>query len=834
MEALRRSCQVGVCLVCRCLLGAIVITVGLLVLLEMSFTDFESSVPVDDVPLQWLDVSTTSPQTGQTLTWSNVYEPNDEQGMQTTTQFRMSLMVDVTIDSAGGMVLTVLKETAAISDDSRTRQATDETSDSHRTRMRAVGLADSALRAWSADQGDNNSSRQLQQLNIDEKVDMKQNVGQWLHKLAGDRLHPLHVQSKMHMFAMWMTCLAGVACMLAPCMMQGPFRPPHPAQHGMRSNVHQSDAGPPFVGTATLKVPPSWSVERNHIYSLRAWISDLILWASASDLDPMRHGPIAALQIQGTAKELVRELTPQQLQHGDIDPQTGAQYTGLMLLVNILARRYAPLEAENTTKSISEFLSFKRMPGVHFFGAEMEQLRSISEVGSVVSSAGSRKRASEPAGNMAPDQPSRAVPKFSPGFFPNASGIASAHEASVASAHDASGASANEASVEGSSPEVEKLVAGARDPQSPPPSRPPKMTSIRLGVSSSADVPTTSQDVPIDAVTPKSSSEKPSKMSREEQNAVRQQSVQGLHQLMMGVDQMAGRHDAIAGAHMQMNRQVLNLETQLANPPQSMQMMVGSQSFAFGVPGMNPNIPFPGLFSSGSNSSGAGIQSHFPGPPSSGTFPWWEVDALKDDDAGQKSATEGTYHLRTRLRSGAVGLLVDPGAHDNLIGEITAKQMCNELNTKLESRTLDKPLPVEGVGKSAQVADKSACVRMSVCSALGSMNDASYTAPIIPDSMLPPLLGNKTLRKMQVILDCGSGKMIIPGPGGIEVKMSPGSHVYELELSNSGHWILPLHARDPSAMSTAERDLAFNMSCRQNRPPSVQRRAKSAEGARSN
>ena len=34
-----------------------------------------------------------------------------------------------------------------------------------------------------------------------------------------------------------------------------------------------------------------------------------------------------------------------------------------MLLVNVLARRYAPLEAENTTKSISEFLSFKRLPG---------------------------------------------------------------------------------------------------------------------------------------------------------------------------------------------------------------------------------------------------------------------------------------------------------------------------------------------------------------------------------------------------------------------------------------------------------------------------------------
>ena len=34
-----------------------------------------------------------------------------------------------------------------------------------------------------------------------------------------------------------------------------------------------------------------------------------------------------------------------------------------MLLVSVLARRYAPLEAENTIKSIAEFLSFRRQPG---------------------------------------------------------------------------------------------------------------------------------------------------------------------------------------------------------------------------------------------------------------------------------------------------------------------------------------------------------------------------------------------------------------------------------------------------------------------------------------
>ena len=85
------------------------------------------------------------------------------------------------------------------------------------------------------------------------------------------------------------------------------------------------------------------------------------------------------------------------------------------------------------------------LPGVHFFGAELEQLRSISEAGSVVS-AGSRKRASEPAEASTPNKPSRAVPKHSPSFFPAASVHASVPESSDAS----------------SSPNVERLAEGAK------------------------------------------------------------------------------------------------------------------------------------------------------------------------------------------------------------------------------------------------------------------------------------------------------------------------------------------------------------------------------------
>ena len=84
---------------------------------------------------------------------------------------------------------------------------------------------------------------------------------------------------------------------------------------------------------------------------------------------------------------------------------------------------------------------------------------------------------------------------------------------------------------------------------------------------------------------------------------------------------------------------------------------------------------------------------------------------------------------------------------------------------------------------------------------------------------LAPLLGNRTLRRMQVIMDCGRGKLIIPDPGGVEVKMSPGSRVFDLELTSSGHWVLPVHPRNQTK-PVDEKELSFNISCRKDKSQS--------------
>jgi hypothetical protein len=40
-------------------------------------------------------------------------------------------------------------------------------------------------------------------------------------------------------------------------------------------------------------------------------------------------------------------------------------------------------------------------------------------------------------------------------------------------------------------------------------------------------------------------------------------------------------------------------------------------------------------------------------------------------------------------------------------------------------------------------------------------------------------------------LDCFNNKFIMVGPGGYELKLSPGSETYELEESPAGHLMLP-------------------------------------------
>ena len=170
-------------------------------------------------------------------------------------------------------------------------------------------------------------------------------------------------------------------------------------------------------------------------------------------------------------------------------------------------------------------------------------------------------------------------------------------------------------------------------------------------------------------------------------------------------------------------------------------------------------------------------------------FPWWHSD----------NPVDMIYHAKTRLKSGRAALLVDPGAHGNLVGSDTMAQLVAQAATFGHSsrrRRLPKQMSVEGVGKQAQVAQNEEEVAIGFRDDNGKLHLGKFSAPVIEESALPPLWGRQSLAAQKAVLDLGNNRLVLPGPGGIDMRLSPGSMSLPLTLSESGHLLLEVHHFD--------------------------------------
>ena len=152
-------------------------------------------------------------------------------------------------------------------------------------------------------------------------------------------------------------------------------------------------------------------------------------------------------------------------------------------------------------------------------------------------------------------------------------------------------------------------------------------------------------------------------------------------------------------------------------------------------------------------------------------------------------------HANTRLpeRHGRQreGLLVDCGAIGNLSGEQQIKRMAKLAKeaTGIDTiyRKMSQQMKIEGVGAGAQQATMEAVI--PIC--LPDGTTGHYIAPFIPDSEVPALLGLRALMENRALIDVTGKRMIWCGAGGFELKLSPGSKVFNLEVAPSGHLLLP-------------------------------------------
>ena len=167
-------------------------------------------------------------------------------------------------------------------------------------------------------------------------------------------------------------------------------------------------------------------------------------------------------------------------------------------------------------------------------------------------------------------------------------------------------------------------------------------------------------------------------------------------------------------------------------------------------------------------------------------FPWWPVPSAEP---------AASFHTSThRTQSGQLGLLVDPGSYGNLVGEQWAHEAVRTANQAgLRPRIQDKasPLEVGGVGKGTQKCFKELLIPTALRSSDGSVNGGTYTAPMIPKSACPALLGLKSLMSYRAVLDLASKRLILM-PEGSEVEVPPGAEVLPLEQAETGHLLLPI------------------------------------------
>ena len=84
----------------------------------------------------------------------------------------------------------------------------------------------------------------------------------------------------------------------------------------------------------------------------------------------------------------------------------------------------------------------------------------------------------------------------------------------------------------------------------------------------------------------------------------------------------------------------------------------------------------------------------------------------------------------------------------------------------------------------------------------------TYTAPELPDSRVPALWGQKSMKEKRCLIDTFTGRIYLVGPGGYELKLSPVSVQHDLVESSAGHLMLPCSCFD-SPMKHREEVTSF-------------------------
>ena len=142
---------------------------------------------------------------------------------------------------------------------------------------------------------------------------------------------------------------------------------------------------------------------------------------------------------------------------------------------------------------------------------------------------------------------------------------------------------------------------------------------------------------------------------------------------------------------------------------------------------------------------------------------------------------------------GGEGLLLDQGSPDNLQGSGWARRVASAAVAagRPPPRERKHVMDVGGVGQGAVRTQKALCHTIALETLNGPADEATFDAPVVESETIPGLLGLKAQHRMKAWVDTENYRMIVPGPGGVKMQLSPGSVVYQGYPTVSGHMMIP-------------------------------------------
>ena len=90
-------------------------------------------------------------------------------------------------------------------------------------------------------------------------------------------------------------------------------------------------------------------------------MTEVSIWVMLTDLQPLQQAAAIAMRLGGSAREMARMITPQELIFGGI--RNGIQVDPVTYLLAGIHSRYAALEEESRLTCMTEMLAFHRKPG---------------------------------------------------------------------------------------------------------------------------------------------------------------------------------------------------------------------------------------------------------------------------------------------------------------------------------------------------------------------------------------------------------------------------------------------------------------------------------------